>query len=266
MYNGKHLIYTRKCAQCGKLFMVFDPEIWVYRRDTFFYCTWKCLRASEKKKELDAMNKVTLQQKKKAVRIGIEDGENKAIEYLAHCGSKAPKQMWMAIVKNLAKADPEAYMKLTEPVPAEEEKKEEESAEEADEEPVPDAENGEIAVPVELLAPAEDPEEEKKKPRITLVNKPGMPEWTDEQAKMMQEMNPHAEVVIAEERKITRPLQYDGFTVTAVGGKYGTYQRVREFIDFNTDTESLSMTIDEWREFIAELKRAAAILGVWLED
>ena len=70
--------------------------------------------------------------------------------------------------------------------------------------------------------------------------------------------------------KITRPVNYDGMTIREVEGNFGRYRYAStasaEYIDFeNTDKmETLSLTVDQWREFNAEQKKAAAILGVEL--
>ena len=170
---------------------------------------------------------ITLEEKKKAVQIAIDGGS--PLAYLRTLGVNDPVQMFGRIRKKLQETEPELYAQI------------------------PD-----------LRRKKDQPEKEEKKPTITLVNEPGMPKWTDEKAKMMQELYPHAEVVIAEEQKITRPLQYDGFTVTEVKGQFGKYRRVQDFIDFESGTDSLSMNIDEWRGFFREMKHAAQLLGVEL--
>ena len=49
--NGTWFVYVRICAACGKEIMLHDPETWAYKRDRKYYCSWKCLRATENKKE-----------------------------------------------------------------------------------------------------------------------------------------------------------------------------------------------------------------------
>jgi len=70
--------------------------------------------------------------------------------------------------------------------------------------------------------------------------------------------------------KITAPVNYDGMTVRAVEGNFGSYhfQEIngKQWIDYDDKEYSnqLSMTVDQWRGFLAEIKHAAEILGVTL--
>ena len=70
--------------------------------------------------------------------------------------------------------------------------------------------------------------------------------------------------------EIRNPLKYEEFTVRAIEGKFGRYFRdvtsMGDYIDYESkDGEELSMTIEQWKQFIKELKRAAQVLGVTLE-
>lgn len=71
-----------------------------------------------------------------------------------------------------------------------------------------------------------------------------------------------------ETAKITAPLMYDGFTVTAIRGRLGHYSYVedstgRRFIDFDSNNaEYVSMTVEQWQDFMVELQHAAQVLGV----
>jgi hypothetical protein len=73
---------------------------------------------------------------------------------------------------------------------------------------------------------------------------------------------------VPEKPKITKPVNYDGFDVRGVKGEFGTYSYSEfpsgKYLDYDSDGDSLSMTIEKWRGFIAELKRAALVLGVEL--
>ena len=68
--------------------------------------------------------------------------------------------------------------------------------------------------------------------------------------------------------EITKPVGYDGFTVRAVQGVFGrySYSETRSaYIDYeNNEGDELSMTVEQWRNFLDELKRAARVLGVEL--
>lgn len=53
--------YLRQCPICGKIFAVWVPEEWAYKRKIYgyktgtpgklvYYCSWHCLRETEKNK------------------------------------------------------------------------------------------------------------------------------------------------------------------------------------------------------------------------
>ena len=56
------------------------------------------------------MNKITMEQKKKAVHIAFEGGD--VLDYLRKCGSKNPPATWWTIKEGLKKADPQMYAML----------------------------------------------------------------------------------------------------------------------------------------------------------
>ena len=70
------------------------------------------------------------------------------------------------------------------------------------------------------------------------------------------------------DKRITKPVNYDGFKVRAVSGVFGrySYSEARSaYIDYeNNDGDELSMTLEQWRGFLDELHRAALVLGVEL--
>ncbi len=70
-------------------------------------------------------------------------------------------------------------------------------------------------------------------------------------------------------KKVTKPVSYDGFDVAAIKGDFGRYGRDTfngtEYLDFETnDGDEISMPVDAWKDFLQEVVRAAAILGVEL--
>lgn len=100
----------RKCPECGKAFTALYPHLWAYRRDKVYYCSWHCLRADEKRKEVFGMRKLTLEDKKKAVEIAIEGGD--PLRYLAEHGCANPAAMWYKIKADLKDVDPEKAAQL----------------------------------------------------------------------------------------------------------------------------------------------------------
>ena len=73
-----------------------------------------------------------------------------------------------------------------------------------------------------------------------------------------------------EEPKEMKPVNYDGFNVRAVEGDYGSYhfQEIngKQWLDFDDKecANEMSMTVEQWRGFLAEIRKAALILGVEL--
>ena len=100
----------RKCPECGKAFTALYPHLWAYRRDKVYSCSWHCLRADEKRKEVFGMRKLTLEDKKKAVEIAIEGGD--PLRYLAEHGCANPAAMWYKIKADLKDVDPEKAAQL----------------------------------------------------------------------------------------------------------------------------------------------------------
>ena len=110
---------TKKCPVCKKKFFVMYPGIWGYKRGSkpnfTYYCSWKCLRASEKSAEGEQKNMgqkkiLTEEQENHAVWLAISGEDPRP--YLAECGVKNPQQRWSGIRTNLKISDPETYAKL----------------------------------------------------------------------------------------------------------------------------------------------------------
>lgn len=65
MSEKKAHMESRVCAECGKEYFVFDTQGWTYKvrgaHGHFVYlCSWKCMRAMQKRKEAKKMEKVEL--------------------------------------------------------------------------------------------------------------------------------------------------------------------------------------------------------------
>lgn len=110
---------TKKCPVCKKKFFVMYPGLWGYKRGSkpnfTYYCSWKCLRASEKSAEGEQKNMgqkkiLTEEQENHAVWLAISGEDPRP--YLAECGVKNPQQRWSGIRTNLKISDPETYAKL----------------------------------------------------------------------------------------------------------------------------------------------------------
>lgn len=196
------------------------------------------------------MKKLTLENKKKAVEIALEGGNPN--EYLKACGVANPSASWMYIKKTLQEKDPKKYAQLTNAAKA---GKAEESMDTKEE------------TRAEERAP-----ELKIDGAITLkTEKPEKIEIVPEGSNRTEPIRTPAPAAI---RHITRPMVYDGLTVRAVSGKYGRYTYKPETIwsdneasiEFESNGgDKMKMDPGEWRGFMAEMKKAAAVLGVGME-
>ena len=179
-------------------------------------------------KENVNMGKLTLEDKKKAVQIAVDGGN--PLEFIRSCGINNASEAWGKIKRLVKETDPEAFEKIPKRLP-------------------------------------------NPKNPIVIDTPKGKMEITPEKiSQMSQEEVSQANVAMMKElvkRTITSAVNYDGFTVRAVQGVYGRYfydkTSMGEYIDFeNNDGDELSMTVNNWRAFIAELNHAAAVLGVEL--
>ena len=231
----------KRCPICGKRFTVMWPHQWAFKRgkpNPKFYCSWKCLRTLDKENGDDKPvkhAKVALEDKKKAVEIALAGGD--PLKYLKDHGAGNAWSMWYAIKENLKIRQPETYRKL------------------------PD---------LRLKGNSrKKPETEKAEEAPTLADAmTGMKEATDDFFGKCEEMG--LKMDNPEKSKITKPVNYDGFNVRAVEGKFGSYhfQEIggKQWIDYENKegADELSMTVDQWRGFIAEIREAARVLGVEL--
>lgn len=199
--------------------------------------------------------KITLEQKKKAVEIALLGLD--PIAYLDGCGSKNPRGMWNSIKMNLKQKEPATYAKL----PDFRTKGAKQVVDVQVEEP---EESGKQFFTLDV----EEPDPEEAEPRTIMVKtvgpEPEIPMIKPENIKAPVDKK---DVIYA--RSITKPVNYDGFDVCAVNGIFGRYSarmvNGRQWIDFDDPSgDTLSFEVDAWREFLKELKRAAAVLGVEL--
>ena len=231
----------KRCPVCGKRFTVMWPHQWAFKRgkpNPKFYCSWKCLRTLDKENGDDKPvkhAKVALEDKKKAVEIALAGGD--PLKYLKDHGAGNAWSMWYGIKENLKVREPETYRKL------------------------PD---------LRLKGNSrKKPETEKAEEAPTLADAmTGMKDATDDFFGKCEEMG--LKMDNPEKSKITKPVNYDGFNVRAVEGKFGSYhfQEIggKQWIDYENKegADELSMTVDQWRGFIAEIREAARVLGVEL--
>lgn len=113
-----HDITTKKCANCGREISILHPDRWAYKRVmknvNIFWCSWSCLRQSEKEGKLD-MKKLTLENKKEAVRIALAGGN--PLEFIRMCGISNAAEAWGKIKNNLKEKDQKTWEKLPKRLP-----------------------------------------------------------------------------------------------------------------------------------------------------
>ena len=59
----------KNCPICGKAFDVLYPDIWRYKRNNQFICSWKCIRLFDGKEEKQVKERVSV----KRTRMGRDD-------------------------------------------------------------------------------------------------------------------------------------------------------------------------------------------------
>lgn len=225
----------KECPVCGKRFFVLYPHLWAYKRGNVkaarFFCSWKCLRAADKKGEthVGAPKKFTKQMEQEAVRIAL-DGRN-PLQYLEEHGSTNPPQKWYEIKQKVKESDPETYAKLPKRIQRK-----------------------------DAVKPVETPEGEYSVADADPVNGPVTPD------ELYEKFDKFVEVKDVQAPKITKPVNYDGYDVTAIrhpaiGEFY--YDRKFNSIDWRTEEgDEVSMAPALWRELTEQLPKIMEILGV----
>ena len=163
-------------------------------------------------------------QNEEAIRIALSGGN--PLKYLEDCGSKNPSAAWYNIKQKIKENDPETYEKLPKKI-------------------------------------------QRKDAKPTLADAmTGMKDAADTFFGQCEDMG--LKLDKPEEPKEMKPVIFDGFSVRGVEGEFGSYlfQEIngKQWIDYdNKDhSEELSMTVEQWRGFLAEIRKAALILGVEL--
>ena len=232
------------CPVCGKLTCIHWPEHWVHRRGPTYYCSDNCLQvdlvkdtkllnSSLKRRGRKMKAILNEEQRKHAVEIALSGGDPRP--FLTDCGSKCPEKLWGSIKASVRENDPETFKKL----------------------------------PAKIRGAKPGP-----KPKTAGDAMNAMKEAADhffgECDRLLGKDEPE-QIETPEGPKIRVPLMYDNFAVTAVKGLFGEYRRVitgiGDYIDFEpvqSDTV-LSLTVNQWPEFIKELRTAAQVLGVELD-
>lgn len=105
----------RNCPECSKAFDVLYPDLWRYKREKTYYCSWKCLRATEKPEEkrsdenMDGLRLGNVQHEE-AVKVALAGGN--PLTYLENLGIMNPSGVWYNIKQKVKAKDPETYAML----------------------------------------------------------------------------------------------------------------------------------------------------------
>ena len=203
------------------------------------------MRKGRSGKGADNVNKLTREQKEKAVNIALEGGDY--LDHLKKCGAKNPSAAWWYIKKTLAKSNPTLLAQVMKKTGEIEEIK-------APEKP----KGGPVVEKADKLPPE----------AVAEVPEKG-PDFYQKRLEELEEVvRPPKEYPKSEEKVITikAPEPLDGFRVTAINGEFGEYNVTKnphwfEFDSLDNKTR-ISMRQEDLGAFINELIRAANFLGV----
>ena len=63
-----------RCPVCKKLFWCDWPNMWAYKRDGVYLCSWGCLRKYDERKEAKDMKTLTTEEKRTACEVALTGG------------------------------------------------------------------------------------------------------------------------------------------------------------------------------------------------
>ena len=237
--KGLDFLEMKCCAVCGNRFSVLYPHLWSYKtkinyKNFRYYCSWRCLRADEQRRSNEKMARMK------------KDGTP---------AKKPGRKPQTVIEKDIDK--------------------------------VYEAEQKELAT-VKLTGPIKILTDEPEKVEIEEPKTAGEAmaacmdtaqkffDLCDETTGRKNESKPEEHgkalyIPFESMMKFPKMPNLSGFTVTAIKGDYGRYARDTfngtEYLDYETcDGEEISMPVEAWNAFLKELKEAAGVLGVPLND
>jgi len=233
-----------KCSSCGKEFYILYPAMYAYKKGQRVFCSWRCLRAYEKGMHQETrserpMSKLS-EKSRRAIEIAMDGGD--PVAYLQEQGDKNPSAAWCSIKAQLRERQPETYARL----PKVDRRKKEQKLKTAAE-AMANMKQAADNFFDSVLKDAETPEAAK----VPTAMIEARTEWHPVQ-----------------EPKITAPVGYDGFTVREVEGDFARYRRSdvggKTYVDVEIadGCDTISYTVEQWRNIRKEFQKAAVILGV----
>ena len=293
-----------ECPICGKKTAIYWPQFYVYRRGKKFFCGadcaevydmqrfrartgWKPRKAvkpsskmttkthqkcktqpttQERKKETMKRNKLTLEQKKKAMEIYQAGGD--ATGYLKECGQKNPYAALEYLKKSMekkGKATVETAVALPaearpkKPVPVNGGEWEKPETPETPEEPtLADAMQGMQDAADRFFGACEEAGVTMTAQEVSAKGIEGIPASIDlESGKVTTE-------------RVEQPALTGSFRIRTLEGRFGTYDVYTDkegttmFSFSNEKGDEVQMSGAKWKDWLGEVCRAAQILGVAL--
>jgi len=216
------------------------------------------MRKGRSGKGADNVNKLTREQKEKAVNIALEGGDY--LDHLKKCGAKNPSAAWWYIKKTLAKSNPTLLAQVMKKTGEIEEIKAPENTE-----------GGPVVEKADKLPPEAVAEEQEEDPLAGFVPvRMGGPVAMSREEHKKAHNGDKAEVSYpsVQEKVITIKAQdkFDGFRVKTIVGEFGEYtvQGKAKFFRFESLDQKtvIFMRSEDFIPFLDELQRAAQIMEV----
>lgn len=218
------------------------------------------MRKGRSGKGADNVNKLTREQKEKAVKLALEGGDY--LDHLKKCGSKNPSAAWWYIKKTLAKSNPTLLAQVMKKTGEIEEIKAPENTE-----------GGPVMEKADKLPPEAEPRPEFPGEEGLVVDQHsircnGHILARNGQLQGTEQPEPEVNYPEEQEKVITIKAQdkFDGFRVKTIVGEFGEYtvQGNAKFFKFESLDQKtvIFMRSEDFIPFLDELQRAAQIIEV----
>lgn len=220
------------CPVCKKEFEILHPQMWRYKINSEYVCSWGCLRKGETKGVETVKREIPQEAKQEAVRIAIEGGD--PIEYLGKY-SVNPAGMWTYIRSVVKKKDPETFAKI----PNLREKPPKKKMQVEKPPKIRTVKKDEIVA--KINSPAEDAEEERELENLD------MNVYVDEDGVWMGKKRPDVQILRLESKK--------------TGIEYSLSDDRKRMV-MESGGDMLNVTLEQLPDFLQELPPICRQLGV----
>lgn len=246
--------YRPQCPVCRKLFWCDYPNQWVYKRDGVFVCSWGCLRKFDELKE-ERKNDMRDMRNRKAMALKVVDcirNKQDPVEMLRDAGYLNPMQAYADLRGMMKKNMPELFKEIPDDL-----KKWKRAVGITSGKPdnvSPQQPGQKIPQPDKVIYP---------KAQETVETPEGG--WTPA-VQVYGAVNietPEPEKVVV---KPMKPAAFE-YKVTGITTSVGNfnYWKKSGYVDWtDLNGETVSMNLEEWREFMNVIPEAMKVLGVEL--